>query len=263
MGHTVKPKVFLLGETQANRQGIRALLEHLGAPDWYSSDATSDSELLTEIMGRSCYKSFGTKLNPNITRVRKTNKSYLTNTLEKGDGSIFEHCVTNWFFADVSRVFTHELVRHRVGVAISQESLRFVRLTDLNWYAPTVVEESEDAMKIYSETMETLSQIQRDLADLFEMEEGDKDFDLKKKLTSTFRRLAPLGLATNIGWSANFRTLRHVIEQRTAPWAEEEIRLVFSEVGTIAMERWPHIFADYETELVDGLLWFKTANRKV
>ena len=262
MGNMVTPKVFLLGETQANMMGIRALLEHLGAPDW-ESDAYSDSELLTEVYGRSCYKSFGTELNPNIDRVRKTNKSYLTNTLEKGDGSIFEHCMTNWFFADVSRVFTHELVRHRVGVAISQESLRFVRLTDLDWYAPTVVKESEGAMEIYAKTMEELSQIQRELAEMFEMDDGDKDFDLKKKLTSTFRRLAPLGLATNIGWSANFRTLRHVIEQRTAPWAEEEIRLVFSEVGTIAMERWPNIFSDYEVEVVDGIDWYKTSNPKV
>lgn len=262
MGNIVTPKVFLLGETQANMMGIRALLEHLGAPEW-ESDAYSDSELLTEVYGRSCYNSFGTELNPNITQVRKTNKSYLANTLEKGDGSIFEHCMTNWFFADVSRVFTHELVRHRVGVAISQESLRFVRLTDLDWYAPTVVKESEGVMEIYTKTMEELSRLQRELAEMFDMDGGEKDFAIKKKLTSTFRRLAPLGLATNIGWSANFRTLRHVIEQRTAPWAEEEIRVVFQEVGLEAVRRWPNIFADYKTEVADGLLWFKTDNNKV
>ena len=67
-----------------------ALLEHLGVPEW-ESDAGTDAELLTEVYGRSCYRSFGTGLNPNLTRVRKTNRSYLANTLAKGDGSIFEH----------------------------------------------------------------------------------------------------------------------------------------------------------------------------
>ena len=34
---------------------------------------------------------------------------------------------------NVSRVFTHELVRHRAGSAFSQESLRYVRLTDIGF----------------------------------------------------------------------------------------------------------------------------------
>lgn len=262
MGKVVQPKVFLLGEPKVNEEGLQALLEHLGVPDW-TSDAPSDAERLTEVYGRSCYKSFGTDLNPNITRVRKTSASYITNTIEKGDGSIFEHAMTNWFFADVSRVFTHELVRHRVGTAMSQESLRFVRLTDLDWFAPTVVKESPEAMEIYARTMEELSALQQELAEMFAIDEDDKDFDMKKKLTSTFRRLAPMGLATNIGWSANFRTLRHVIEQRTAPWAEEEIRVVFGKVAFCAQEKWPNIFADYTYEMVDGLPWFKTEYKKI
>ena len=153
MGVVVEPKVFLLGETQSNQEGINQLLEHLGVPDW-SSDAESSAELLTEIYGRSCYRSFGTTLNPNVTRVRKTNSDYIENTLQKGDGSIFEHVTANFFFADVSRVFTHELVRHRVGSAMSQESLRYARLTDINWYAPTVIKEDDEAMKILEKSYE-------------------------------------------------------------------------------------------------------------
>ena len=77
------------------------------------------------------------------------------------------------------------------------------------------------------------------------------------------RRLAPDGLATNIGWSCNMRTLRHVIEQRTAPWAEEEIRLVFGRIAEIAIARWPNLFGDYRAEMVDGLPVYTTDNRKV
>ena len=262
MGEVVEPKVFLLGETQANQDGINQLLEHLGVPDW-SSDAESSAELLTEIYGRSCYRSFGTTLNPNVTRVRKTNSDYIENTLQKGDGSIFEHVTANFFFADVSRVFTHELVRHRVGSAMSQESLRYARLTDINWYAPTVIKEDDEAMRIYVSKMEELSKLQNELADMFELDQKDKNFTVKKEATSAFRRLAPMGVATNIGWSANMRTIRHVIEMRTHPGAEEEIRLVFAKVAEIAISKWGNIFADYNKEIVDGLPWYTTSNRKV
>ena len=261
MGHSIEPEVFLIGESKINHEGLDSLLRHLGAPEW-RSDATSDIEMLSEVFGRACYRSFGTELNPNISRVRKSNKTYLTNILEKGDGSILEHGVANFYFADVSRVFTHELVRHRVGVAISQESLRFVRLTDLNWYAPVCVQESPEAMTIFTKTMEQLSSLQRELSDLFGLDD-ERLFDEKKKITSAMRRVAPLGLATNIGWSCNMRTLRHVIEQRTAPWAEEEIRLVFGKVAKIAFEKWPNLFGDYAVEMIDGLAAYTTKNRKV
>ena len=77
------------------------------------------------------------------------------------------------------------------------------------------------------------------------------------------RRIAPDGLATAIGWSSNFRTLRHVIEMRTNPAAEEEIRLVFAKVAEILVARYPNAFGDYEIEMADGLPWYKTQNRKV
>ena len=123
---------------------------------------------------------------------------------------------------------------------MSQESLRFVRLTDLDWYAPVSIRESEEAMTIFARTFEELSKLQVELAELFELNEKDS-FDEKKEITSAMRRVAPIGLATNIGWSCNIRTLRHVIEQRTAPWAEEEIRLVFARIAEIAIAKWPNL----------------------
>ena len=257
----VEPQVFLIGESTVNKEGLSAFLTHLGAPEW-SSNAPTDIELLTEVYGRACYKSFGTELNPNITRVRGSNESYISNILEKGDGSVLEHGVANFFFCDVSRVFTHELVRHRVGTAMSQESLRYVRLTDLNWYAPICIQENAAAMTIFEQTMEGLSNLQKDLSELYELDTTN-DFNFKKQVTSAMRRIAPIGLATNIGWSCNMRTLRHVIEMRTDPGSEEEIRLVFSKVADIAIERWPNLFADYEVNIIDNLPSYKTVNKKV
>ena len=77
------------------------------------------------------------------------------------------------------------------------------------------------------------------------------------------RRFLPEGLSTTIGWSANIRTIRWVIEVRTNPGAEEEIRLVFGKIAEVVIKRYPNLFGDYESEIVDGLPWYKTNNRKV
>ena len=257
----VEPRVFLVGETRLVEEGLQAYLEHVGVPSW-STDAPSDAEVLCEMYGRLCYRSFEPGLNPNVTRVRKGNDAYLGHILEVGHGSVLEHAMLNFVFADVSRVFTHELVRHRAGTAISQESLRYVRLDALSAYVPTHIREHEDGLEIFSKTLEELERVQQQLADAFAIDEESK-FSVKKQLTSAFRRVAPLGLATTVGWSCNFRTLRHVIEVRTAPDAEEELRLVFGMVYDAVRDRYPNLFGDYVVEMVDGLRWVKTAHRKV
>lgn len=248
---TVTPKVFLIGETRVHEPGLQAYLEHLGVPDW-QSDAPSHPEKLIEVMGRLCYKSFTPELNPNITKIREHNADYIQNIIRVKHGSVIEHPVLNFIFADVSRVFTHELVRHRPGVAISQESLRFVRLDQLRQWLPSVISERPEAVEIFGRTFEELEKLQLSLAEMFELDQPGKKFAYKKVVTSAMRRLAPTGLATNIGWSANMRTIRWLLEARTHPSAEEEIRLVFGKVGEIVLERYPHLFSDFRAEVVDG-----------
>ena len=260
--HKAEPKVFLIGETKIIDEGLRAFLTHIGTPAW-KTDALSDSEKLTEVMGRLCYRSFEAGLNPNVTKVRSGSYDYLQNVISVRHGSVCEHAVVNFIFADVSRVFTHELVRHRAGVAISQESLRFVRLDNLGQWLPTVITEDEKATQIFVKTFEQLEALQLQLAEHFKLDDKSVPFAQKKIITSAMRRIAPLGLSTSIGWSANMRALRHVIEMRTEPVAEEEIRLVFGQVAKICQERYPNLFADFEIEMVNGLPWYKTANRKV
>lgn len=257
----VTPKVFLVGETRLVHEGRQAYLAHLGVSDW-TSDGPTEAEQLVEMMGRLCYRSFEPGLNPNVTKVRKENKAYLNNILKVGHGSVIEHATFNFIFADVSRVFTHELVRHRAGTAMSQESLRFVRLDEISAWMPTVIEESIETMTILTRTIEELERLQRQLADLTQIDQSES-FHRKKVLTSAFRRIAPEGLATTIGWSANARAIRHVIEMRTDPGAEEEIRLVFGLVAQCMQERYPHLFGDYEVEQVDGLPWYRTPYDKV
>lgn len=258
----VEPKIFLVGETRVNGAELQDYLDHVGAPKW-TTDAPSDAEKLIEVMGRMCYRSFAPGLNLNVTKVREGNAAYLHHILEVGHGSVLEHAVFNFIFADVSRVFTHELVRHRVGTAMSQESLRFVRLSDLGFWLPTVVREDTEIMEIFMKTAEELEALQKLLAKKYNLDGGKMPFSKKKQITSAMRRLASDGLATSIGWSVNGRALRHVIEMRTDPAAEEEIRLVFGKVAEIMIKKCPNLMSGYDIQVVDGLPWYKTSHKKV
>lgn len=241
MGRRVLPQVFLVGETRIVREEYDAFLSAVGHPGW-CTDASSDAEELIEAYGRGCYRSWAPGDNPNVTRVREGNQRYLANIQHVGHGSVAEHVVVNFQFVNVSRVFTHELVRHRAGTAMSQESLRFVRLADLDYWLPADLDNDPQVNAEVAEVVEFLERKQRRWAQHFGLDEPGTGFDFKKRVTSALRRLAPIGLATRIGWSANFRTLAHVVNLRTAPSAEEEIRLVFGIVAQKLFARYPGFF---------------------
>jgi thymidylate synthase (FAD) len=240
----VKPSVFLVGQTELCRSGMSAYLNHIGASDW-RTDANTDAETLMEFMGRLCYRSWKPGMNANVTKVREGSQSYLSNIIKVKHGSVLEHAVTSWVFADVSRVFTHELVRHRAGAAYSQESLRFVRLTDLGLWLPPEAESQPWLVELFERTFKNLEELQKEMAKRLGLDDDGVQFKEKKVLTSLMRRAAPDGLATTIGASFNFRALRHIIEMRTAESAETEIRVVFDDVAKICKSYWPNVFSDF------------------
>ena len=265
--HRVEPEVFLIAEQRVRHMDLHKYLTHIGAS--WSSDTVNDCEELIEVMGRGCYKSFGTELNPNITKVRTNNKDYLQNIINIGHGSVLEHGWVSFMICDVSRVVTHELVRHRAGTAISQESLRFLRLEDMGLWIPQAYEGDSHSQDIFEETWEYLELQYTRLIERAEAIEG-KDFNSlpfskKKYYTSAARRVAPIGLATNIGWSCNIRSVRHIIEMRTDEHAEEEIRLVFNKIGDILKHQYPVLLEDYELvpNGMDGNSEWQTEYRKV
>lgn len=247
---TTQPKIFLVAETRIIDNGLRDYLTEIGAADW-ESDASSSAEQLAEVAGRLCYRSFKPGLNANVTKIREGNEIYLNNVIKQKHGSVFEHASVSFIFHHVSRVFTHELVRHRVGVGISQESLRYVRLTDINFWWPGALKNDPEVVQQGKWLVEQMEDFQLWLANRFDLDNPDADFPMKKYITSAMRRFAPLGLATSILWTTNLRNLRHVLELRTALGAEEEIRMVFDVVGHIVHARYPHIFGDFIRN-VDG-----------
>jgi thymidylate synthase (FAD) len=238
------PKVFLIGETKLNPSQLNSYFDHIKTK-WRPQSGISDAELLIEMYGRMCYRSWEPGMNVNVKKIREGNDVYLGNIINSRHGSVMEHSVTNWIFADVSRVFTHELVRHRVGTAFSQESLRYVRLTDLGLWLPPEIENDPVLVEMFEDTFVNLEELQLKMAEHLKLDEM-KSFHKKKMYTSAMRRIAPIGLATTIGVSLNFRSLRHIGEIRTSGGAEVEVREVVDQIMTIATKRWPNAFGDFE-----------------
>src|SRR3954470_19939655 len=134
--HKVKPSVYLVSEPQINWPHIDAYLRNVGGAQW-SYDRRDDlakradpddpdfeqamsgtvgaPETLIEFMGKACYRSWAPGLNPNVKRVRSDQDVYIQNILSSKHGSVLEHANFSFMFYGVSRVFTHELVRHRAG----------------------------------------------------------------------------------------------------------------------------------------------------
>jgi thymidylate synthase (FAD) len=257
-GIAVQPHVRIVSENFAFPTELYSYIDSLGATDWdWSSPHISNPEKLIEFFGRLCYKSFGTELNPNITRVRTDSEKYIASIIESGHGSVLEHCNVGVVFQNVSRVFTHELVRHRHG-AISQESLRYVRLDHIDYpdppweqLFPDDPDKAEEMSAWFGQHMAMLAEWQVEFAKLLELDSQQMPFARKKILTSVMRRLAPIGLATQLGWTSNFRELRHVIQQRTAIHAEHEMRLVIGQLAAQLWQKYPLAFADMTATILD------------
>ena len=245
--HETVPTVHLIARPELNVDGMREYLRDVGGESWLDrrlgdEDRPNAGEMLVEFGGRACYRSWEPGLNPNVTRVRTDPTEYFANILRSAHGSVLEHANYSFALRNVSRVFTHELVRHRAGSAFSQESLRYVRLTDIGFRVPPALEPVRDQV---ISIVEQLEDFQVTAANELGIDAEGIPFHVKKEVTSALRRLAPIGLSTDIVWTANARTLRHVIEMRTAEGAEEELRLVFDKIARAMLEEAPGLFQDF------------------
>lgn len=251
------PEVFFVAAPSLNWDEIARYLKKVGnrtdtdSISWANRMWDShipDGEALVEFGGRLCYRSWVPGANVNVKRVREDSKEYLGNILGSGHGSVLEHANYSFIFDDVSRVFTHEMVRHRAGVAVSQESMRFVRLTDIPFWFPEWARGDAELMQRSLILLEQMEDHQEWMSKHFHLDDESVDFSEKKHKTSFMRRFAPDGVATGMLCTINIRALRHIIYMRTALSAEEEIRIVFDQVAKIALEVTPNLMQDYEPD---------------
>jgi len=247
-------RVFLLAKTELATD-FTTFMTQVGAEDWGEPNV-SNGDRLVEVCGRLCYASWkafdGTdKTNPNVTKVRKGNKNYILNIIRSGHGSVFEHVNYTFALMGVSRVLTHELVRHRAGCAYSQASLRYIRLQEFNLVLPDqpgVTPQAKARMlRVRDNLRHEIKELNRELIE----ESPNQSFAHKKAMTSYIRRIAPIGIETNIIFTANARAIRHMIMMRTSKHAEVEIRDAFRYIAEVCECETPNLFQDMK-ENTDG-----------
>src|SRR6187431_1383915 len=67
--------------------------------------------------------------------------------IESGHGSTIEHIVFTFGISGVSRTLSHQLVRHRAGVAFDQQSQRYVTFKDASTMLPASIEDAEPELR--------------------------------------------------------------------------------------------------------------------
>ncbi|MEK0325150.1 MAG: FAD-dependent thymidylate synthase, partial [Nitrosopumilus sp.] len=139
--------VHCIAHTSLNHVAIQEWLWDIGVDEFKLPSEPSEAECLVGLAAKRCYMSFEVGLNPNVTKIRKNWFDYLTNILASGHGSVLEHASYTFAIDGVSRVFTAEMNRHRAGVAISEGSMRYIKLNNLKYWLPTSISDNNDQQR--------------------------------------------------------------------------------------------------------------------
>jgi len=215
-----------------------------GVPSRFSAsrdqDQGSDGARLIECAGRVCYQSYGKG---------RSSQAFAAHLLEVDHGSVLEHYSLSFLISGISRGCSHELVRHRVGTAISQRSTRYVDETTSDWAWHPALRVDED-----QRILADLSHFAHEARDLYAMlmERLVKHVGLKQARGAA-RGILGNALSTELVWTANLRILRHVIAMRASEYADAEIRLLANRLYEAAKPLVPEYLSDgVETPCADG-----------
>jgi len=183
-------------------------------------------EELLEQAGRVCYRS----------ERRGEAGSFLQARIREGHESIIEHASLTFEISGISRACSHQLVRHRIA-SYSQESQRYVDLSDPELVVPPSIAQSPAAMEIWDELMGRIKNAYQDLRRLGIRKEDS-------------RFLLPNAAATRIVVTMNFRELLHFFKVRCDRAAQWEIGALAKEMLKLAYQVAPSVFQDLYTEFV-------------
>lgn len=206
----------------------------------------SSVDLLPEFAGRFCYASW---------RKGRDTAAYYDNIRSEGHGSILEHSTITLAISGVSRALTHELVRHRAGFAISQESQRYVNANNIKFVVPPLLQyyvngnmdcaEIEDWLQAQMNALTAYEADQALYQSLMESD-GYKARTRKKRANEAARANLPNACETKLIWTGNFRALRHFLATRGGAGADLEIRQLALSILRVCEGIAPENFFDIE-----------------
>ena len=265
------PGVVMLARPRTNVAGLGGFLEGFD-PDLgfqaYVEDPTwlPDSSQVCKTAGQLCYASFGPRRTTNDNAA-----AYFERLTSAGHGSVLEHANFSFLLYGISRSVTHELVRHRAGVGISQISQRYVSGRVLRFVERPEYQDDPELHAFFEERADRAAAEYEAMADrLLERQksgaallDAEHKTDARKKVQQTARSVLPNETEAPMVFTGNVRALRHIIEMRADGHAESEIRNLAARLFLCLATADPILFGDYELQsLPDGTFEVKTEYRK-
>src|SRR6476620_7186914 len=139
----------------------------------------------------------------------------ISSVIESGHGSTIEHVVFTFAISGASRTLSHQLVRHRAGVAFDQQSQRYVKFKGAATMLPATIAEGEAGLRTrYGEQVDGSLGLYGDL-----VAAGVPGEDA--------RFVFPNATRTNLVMTTNLRALIHMSGLRLCTMAQWEIRRLF------------------------------------
>ncbi len=198
---------------------------------------TPEPERAVAAAARLCYSNSGIRELQEALSEEQTARLVKV-CVSQGHHSVLEHASFTFGIEGVSRVMTHQLVRHRIA-SYSQQSQRYVRFDDAGFVIPPEVAANERLEAAYREALRRAEE-----GYLALLREGVKAEDA--------RYLLPGAAATKITVTMNARELRHFFRLRCCNRAHWEIRGVAVEMLKLAMKAAPLLFSDCGPACLNG-----------
>ncbi len=199
---------------------------------------TPDPERTVALAARLCYSP------ADIDELKeKISTTDIANFLEKimslGHQSVLEHASFTFGIDGISRVTTHQLVRHRVA-SFSQQSQRYVSHRErFNAVTPRTIAERPEVLARFQEQLAALHELYAEMVEV-----GIPPEDA--------RYILPNATETKIIVTMNARELLHFFELRCCERAQWEIREMAVEMLRLVKEIAPVIFRDAGPGCITG-----------
>jgi len=191
---------------------------------------------LIEVAGRTAYQSRDKITDESAIKFSKMLR-------DRHHESVLEHSCMSVEFNDLSRGFTHELVRHRLA-SFTQESTRYV---DENTFKIVIPPGKNPDEKLVDLTLPDGSVQKVSFKDWVELnEQMYRGLRSAGWVPQDARQILPTGIKSQIVMTANFREWRHTFKMRCAVDAHWEIRKVMVDLLKEVQQKVPVVFDDFK-----------------
>jgi len=170
----------------------------------------------------------------------ETSAFFLDKLMDFGHFSPLEHVNFTFAVEGVSRVLTHQLVRHRIA-SYSQQSQRYVKLEQFEYVTPPAIAINPEANALYIKTMEDAQNAYNELTDVLQNAYLEANLKMgmsqskalgvaEKAAIEDARFVFPNACETKIVITMNARSLINFFAHRCCNRAQWEIRELADEM---------------------------------